>query len=91
MVLKNINKFISDYAYSFSQDIDRVESRIKDAQKTDSKKFKKFITDYNKKVKKNISVIKADAKKYKKKGIFYNEKGLLKSQYYYKLDGTRKK
>jgi hypothetical protein len=53
--------------------------------------FKEIITKYNKKVKKNIATIKADAKKYKKKGIFYNEKGLLEDQYYYKLDGTRKK
>ena len=88
---KNINKFISDYAYNFSQDFDRVKFRIKDAQKNDPKRFKKYITDYNKKVKKNIATIKADAKKYKKKGIYYNADGLLKDQKLYKLDGTVKK
>tara|TARA_R110000744_G_scaffold754_2_gene2839 strand:+ start:19 stop:294 length:276 start_codon:yes stop_codon:yes gene_type:complete len=91
MALKNINKFIDDYAYNFSANEDRVKFRIKDAQKEDPKLFKEIITKYNKKVKKNIATIKADAKKYKKKGIFYNEKGLLEDQYYYKLDGTRKK
>mgnify|MGYP003656217568 CR=1 FL=1 len=87
---KNINKFIYDYAYNYSENLDKMTWRIKDAQKNNPTLFKKYITDYNKTVKKNTATIKADAKKYKKMGLFYNEKGLLKSQYYYKLDGTKK-
>jgi len=91
MGLKKISKFSSDYAYSFSQDEDRVTYRILDAYQNDKKRFKKFINDYNNKVKKDIIMIKKDAKKYKSKGIFYNSKGLLKDLKMYKLDGTIKK
>lgn len=89
--MANINKFINDYAYNFSEYYDRIEWDIKDAYRNDKKQFKQYVKNYNKKVKKNIVMIKSDAKKYKKKGIFYNEKGLLSDQLEYKLDGTRKK
>jgi hypothetical protein len=88
---RKIEGFIASYAYNFSQDFDRIRARILDAKANDPKRFKKFITDYNKKIKKNIATIKADAKKYKKKGIFYNAEGMLSDQKLYKLDLTQKK